>query len=106
MSRCPCQLLGERLQQPAHQLHTQVGQRARELRRLAQRYLTVLHRRPRRDPRRDALIERMRQDLRVIQNTGRRYLPGEQMDSQPLTDQAIKETLSVRRKKQNGSTVR
>lgn len=74
MSRCACQLLGDRLQGPVHDFHEEAARRGAEFAQQAMRYIAVLTRR-RPDSVRDDMITQTQARLREIHGAARSYLP-------------------------------
>lgn len=91
MTSCPCELLGDRLQEPAHHAHTLAETKIRQVAAAAPRYLAaLLHRKPA-DPVRDALIERAAQRLRSIHQAAAGYLPESRYQVRPFPRQRAAE---------------
>lgn len=94
MSRCPCELLGPRLQRPAHEIHEAVEERLRRMGELVPRYVRALRAGPRPDRTRDALLERTRDRLRALHRNDADLLPRQPTSSAPSSDRArIRELL-------------
>lgn len=93
MSRCVCELLGTRLQGPAHALHTDVERRLGEVAALATRYL------PRRsvpsaDSERDALITQTHERLKRLHQLGQASFPS--LSARRSSESAMRQRLHRR----------